>query len=389
MAKKPRPKGDGASYRRGNVWWITYPHRGERVREPGGLDGRGARTKDEADEKLRQRLAEIYGDRYIGPEAERLTVEELLDDYLAHLETKGAKSVAQVRSHSKPIREYLAGTRVMDVTTAKLRQYVAEKLSAGSKPATINRTMQDLRAALHLARKEARLSRVPFFPMLREDNARKGFFERTEHEAIRAALPAPYDDVAEFGYRTGWRRGEILPLEWVNVDREAGTVFLHDSKNGDPRTFPLRDDEGELTPLGELIERRWFARIYETKDGPLASAFVFHVGGHRVWDFDEKWPKATKAAGIPGRLFHDYRRTAVRDLVRAGVPQAIAMSITGHKTDAVFRRYNITSDVDKQDAVRKLAAYRTARAAEATDVEAAAIEQLVGSPLVLLPEASA
>lgn len=85
------------------------------------------------------------------------------------------------------------------------------------------------------------------------------------------------------------------------------------------------------------------------------------TGGRRVWTFDEKWRKATVAAHLPGRLFHDYRRTAVRDLIRAGVPQAVAMTMTGHKTEAVFRRYNITDDRDKREAVRKLSAYRETR----------------------------
>ena len=389
MAKKARPKGDGSSYRRGNVWWITYPHRGERVREPGGLDGRGARTKDEADEKLRQRLAEIYDDRYIGPKSDRLTVDEILDAYVSHLETRGAKSLSHVRSHLKPVREFFAGLRAIDVTTQRVRDYVAAKQTAGQKPATINRSVQDLRAAFHLAKKERLLIVVPYFPLLRENNARRGFFERSEHDAIVANLEEPYAAIAEFGYLTGWRLNEILPLRWANVDRIGGTVFLDDSKNGDARTFPLRDSDGELTPLGELLERRWQARTYQTSHGPTESPYVFHVAGHRAWKFDQERRRAAKAAGLTGRLFHDYRRTAVRDLIRSGVPQAIAMSMTGHRTDAIFRRYNIVNDTDKQEAVRKMAAYRKTRAAELAQVDTAAIEALAGVPIASLPEASA
>ncbi len=154
------------------------------------------------------------------------------------------------------------------------------------------------------------------------------------------------------------------------MDREAGTVFLWTSKNKEPRTFPLRDAEGRLNEVGELIEKRWTMRAYEAANGPALSRFVFHVAGHRVWNLHHVWPKAAAAANLPGRLFHDYRRTAVRDLVRAGVPQAVAMSITGHKTDSVFRRYNITSDADKVEAVARLAlaSYRASRPAGGVNV---------------------
>jgi len=351
--------GDGSAYERGGSWWIQYRHRGKQVREPGGLDGHGARTKTEAEEKLRQRLAEIRTDRYIGPQSERATVDELLGGYLAHLETKGARSIAAVRSRTKlHTLPFFAEARAIDVTTARLREFIADRQAAGLADESVNRCTQDLRAAFHLARKEDRLVRVPYFPMLREDNARRGFFERAEHDAIKAKLPDPFADLAEFGYRTGWRRGEIEGLEWKDVDRDAGTVFLWTSKNGEPRTFPIRDAEGKLTELGELVERRWTARAYETEDGPAVAQHVFHVDGFRPWTFEREWRKARAAAGFPDRLFHDYRRTAVRDLIRAGVPQAVAMSITGHKTDAVFRRYNITSDVDKREAVARLTTYR-------------------------------
>jgi integrase len=97
------------------------------------------------------------------------------------------------------------------------------KTRTGSKfaDATINRGLQALRAAFNLARKEDRLARVPFVPLLRESNARTGFFERAEFEAVAARLPDPENDIARFAYLTGWRRGEILPLTWADATATA------------------------------------------------------------------------------------------------------------------------------------------------------------------------
>jgi integrase len=78
------------------------------------------------------------------------------------------------------------------------------------------------------------------------------------------------------------------------------------------------------------------------------------VIGEKRDDFRKAWLTASKDAGIPGKLRHDFRRTAARNLIRRGVPERVAMTITGHLTRSVFDRYNIVSDGDLRDAARKL-----------------------------------
>jgi integrase len=198
--------------------------------------------------------------------------------------------------------------------------------------------------------------RVPYIPMLREDNARQGFFVHADFENFVAHLPEPINDIARFGYLSGWRRGEIVPLTWDAVDRQAREVRLRTSKNGQGRVLPLTDD------LWELMERRWTARTIHKEDGTTKlSEFVFHRDGEQVVDFRKPWKEACKRAHVQGKLFHDLRRTAVRNMIRAGVPQAVAMSISGHKTVSMFMRYNITSASDKIDALRKMSEHLAAQ----------------------------
>lgn len=86
--------------------------------------------------------------------------------------------------------------------------------------------------------------------------------------------------------------------------------------------------------------------------------FVFHDRGRTVRDFRKSWASACKAARVPGRLFHDLRRSAVRDMIRAGVPQAVAKGVSGHKSNAIFERYNIISDADHREALQRTQAHR-------------------------------
>jgi len=350
-------RGMGRTLRRGEIWWVAYYFNGKEIRE-------GCRSRNEADARrlLKKRLKEIHGSRFVGPQEEKLTVDDLLDALITHLETKGAKTVDRLKSHLKPLREFFALTRAVNVTTAGVERYVAERLKADKARATVNRETGALKQAFNLARKQARLTRVPYFPMLREDNARQGFFEHCDFENLVANLPEPINDVARFGYLSGWRRGEIVTLTWEAVDRMAREVRLQTSKNGQGRVLPLDGD------LWDLIERRWGARTIQRKDGTTKlSEFVFHRSGEPVVDFRKPWKDACKKAKIPGRLFHDLRRTAVRNMIRAGVPQSVAMSISGHKTVSMFLRYNITSASDRIDALRKTAKHLAAQPKKTED----------------------
>jgi integrase len=188
--------------------------------------------------------------------------------------------------------------------------------------------------------------------MLQERNTRTGFFEPEQYAAVKAKLDPPLQVVVTFAYLTGWRvKSEVLRLQWRQVDFAAGTVTLdpHTTKNGEGRTFPFT---AELRAL--LEAQRAYTDEVQRKLGRIIPHVFHRWGGKRICDFRGAWRNARIAAGVPDRIVHDFRRTSVRNLVRAGIPERVAMTMTGHLTRSVFERYNIVSPADLRDAAKRL-----------------------------------
>ena len=167
-----------------------------------------------------------------------------------------------------------------------------------------------------------------------------------------------------FAYITGWRiTDEVLPLEWRQVDFQAGEVRLEPgtTKNKQGRTFPFTDE------LRSLLEAQQAEHLRLAKAGHLFPQVFFREvakgrGGQkapkRITSFYKAWRHACRAAGCPGRILHDFRRTAIRNMIRRGVSERVAMLMCGHKTRSVFERYNIVSNTDLKEAAQKLNAAR-------------------------------
>ena len=206
-----------------------------------------------------------------------------------------------------------------------------------------------------LAEHAGKIPHRPRFPSIEVRNTRTGFFEDTEFAAVLQKLRPELRPVAEFALLTGWRRGEVLGLGWRQVDFTAGTVRLEpgSTKNDEARTFPF----AALPELAELLQRqRDYTTTIEREAGQIIP-WVFHRAGRPIKSFHEAWANACRRAGVV-RLFHDLRRTAVRNLERAGVSRSWAMKLTGHKTESVYRRYAIVSEADLAAGVAKLATLR-------------------------------
>jgi integrase len=340
----------GQIRKRGGVYWIRYYRGGRRFEE-------SARTAkyEKARDLLKEREGDIAKGMAVSSQIGRLRFEDAAADIEAEYQVNGRRSLrdlkARITLHLTP---YFAGRRMSSLTTSDVRAYTKARMDAGAAAGTINRELAILKRMFTLAVKATKLMVRPHIPMLAEDNVRVGFFERETFEAVRAALPADLRPIATFAYLTGWRiPSEILSLQWRQVDLQVGTVRLDPgtTKNRDGRLFPFGDHLPELRAL--LEAQRATTTALETSQHVICP-WVFHRRGRRVRAFRGAWAAACTAAGCPTMIPHDLRRTAVRNLERAGVSRSVAMQLTGHKTEAVYRRYAIVSEGDLGAGLEKL-----------------------------------
>lgn len=340
----------GQIRQRGSIYWIRYYRDGRRYEESSGSDKKGA-----AIDLLKIREGDGARGVPVTPKVGRLRFDEAAADLVNDYRTNGKRSLdvveRRIELHLKP---FFGGRRLSVITTADVRAFIAQRQAAGAANGEINRELAALKRMFSLALQANKLLYRPHIPMLQEHNVRSGFFERDQLEVVRAHLPAPLKPVVTFAYLTGWRiNSEVLSLQWRQIDRGAGIVRLDPgtTKNDAGRVFPY----GDLLPeLRDVINDQWTATKRIEQARGIVCPWVFHRNGRPIRNFRKAWRDAVTEAGCPERIPHDFRRTAVRNLVRAGVPDKIAMALTGHKTRAVFDRYDIVDERDLRDGISKL-----------------------------------
>ena len=223
---------------------------------------------------------------------------------------------------------------------------VDARLKEGAARATVQKELACLGRMFRLGFQGSKVSKVPYFPTITVDNARQGFLEYEAFEAVRRALPVHLRPLVTVAYWTGWRRSELLCLEWRQINLATGEARLDPgtTKNKAGRVIFLPPDA-----LEALRSWRQTTLALERAQQRLI-IWVFHKNGKPVKKFYRAWKTACKVAKVPGQLFHDLRRSSVRNYIRSGVSERVAMAISGHKTRSIFDRYNIVSSGDLQAA---------------------------------------
>lgn len=357
--------------RESEVYWIRYRKDYRTVRE----STESTRYED-AKKLLNQRRRAADRGEAIAPKANRVTVAEMAERLRADYEENG-QDVRTLNSRLQHLLAAFGPRRMASLTIDDVAQYKTARLAAtteatpfrGRRPAkgrpansTVNRELEVLSRAFTLGQdlglltvtlpvRKQRMAQAP---------ARQGFFEDAQYEAVRRQLPADLQVALAIDHTFGWRtQSEVLILERRQIDLEAGTLRLDpgSTKNDDGRVVYLTPDLHQL--LTEQLER---VRLLERQTGRIVPWLFPHLTGRlrgqRIQDFRKRWNTACRRAGVAGRLRHDFRRTAVRNLVNAGVPERVAMEITGHKTRSVFDTYHIVTPEDLKAAALKLMTHR-------------------------------
>lgn len=353
--KRRQRRPEGCVYLRGHVYWLKWTDALGRVCYRSS--GSGDRTV--AENVLRDELKRRADGLAASPDPRRTLVDDLLEALKNRYRVEGRRSGERLEDAVEHLLRLFRGVSAAKVKGSDVLRYANLRLEEKAKPATINRELAALRAAYRLGLDNDLIVAMPRIRLLPENNARQGFADATQLAAICRKLEKRHPDVADavrFMFITGWRsRSEVLPLTWAQIDFPGGLVRLEPgtTKNNEGRSFPL------IPELRALLERRQaITRRCERAQGRII-AHVFHRYGRPIKSLRRAWKTACRAAGVPWLLLHDLRRSAVRNLERAGVSRSVAMKLTGHKTENVYRRYAIVAEGDLREAGAKLAAVLT------------------------------
>lgn len=334
--------GTGTLRKRGNIWhvvyWVDCVQRQKSSKSSNIQDAKKLRDQI-LGKKARGEMAQFA--------SEKITCGELLDDVLRHAEENAKASTAKIWKLviEANLRPFFGKLKAAKLSTERMREYRVKRKAAERSDATVNRELSILRTAFNVGWKctPPKVDRLPYFPVVSETgNARQGFLTDDQYAKLRDALPEYLNPLFVTAYFTGARLGELLAWRWEQVDWEQGFVTLQadETKSGHAQAVPV------LT--GDMIH--WLKWAHEQSNG---CERVFNKAGEPIKEFRTAWKNACRAAEGLDLKFHDLRRTAVRNMHRAGVSQVVRMRITGHRTDSMERRYNIV-DVEDVKAAKAL-----------------------------------
>jgi integrase len=356
-----RAKGEGGLFKvKGSRFWYAqyYDAHGKQIRTSTGKD-----VKQEALSVLRHLLGD--NDKGLVPitALRKLSYGELRAGLIANYQEKGNSSLYQTNDGEETIGGLKAldsffgfgtnndGVRFTQITTDAARQFAKQRLKEGFSPATINRSLACLRRMLQIAREDSKIQHVPKIRLLKEPPARKGFLTIEKFDELLNTLPTHLRPLVLFLYWCGVRLGEAKQIEWSQVDLGVPCIRLEEDQT--------KNDEARVVPLPPVLVK--ILAAVESQTGE-----VFDATNLRI-----EWQKACERLGhgkrtkqtsntkntwysYDGLIVHDLRRSAIRNLVNAGVSENVAMKISGHKTRSIFDRYHIVSNEDVLNAMQKV-----------------------------------
>src|SRR5512139_2200297 len=231
----------GSIYKRGEVFWIKYYGNGKPYRESSHSD-----KITPAQRLLRKREGEISEGKVPGIHFDKVIFDDLAKDFLTDYRINGKDTLKKAERSARYLKKTFGGMRATEITTAKIKDHIEKRMERGLSNASINRELAALKRMFHLAAEctPPKVSMIPYIPMLKESNVRKGFFEAHEYRALKDVLPEDLKPVITFGYHSGWRKIEVLDLMWDKVDIKEGADRLDpgETKNEEGRIFYMEEE---------------------------------------------------------------------------------------------------------------------------------------------------
>jgi integrase len=319
------------------VYWIEFYLNGVRKRE------RIGNSKAAAEQRLREVLTARAEERYIDKDlAVRHSLGELCTWCLALPEVKSKKSFRRDQEFIRHLKRLLGeSTRIRDLNAGRVESYQRQRLAEPSprhpgkntKPATVNKEVSCLKTILNRAVRHGKLESNPVEKVkkLPENNVRMRMLSHEEFVRLIDACPPHIQPIVLMAWITGMRRSEIVFLEWVEVDMKKGFIRLPPERT---KTTAAR-----VIPLHPNIKR-----MLQGIPRALHTNRVFLFDGEPLNEFKRSFRTACKKAEIEDFTFHDLRHCAINNLRLAGNDFFKIMAISGHKTMAVFKRYNLVTE---------------------------------------------
>ncbi len=258
---------------------------------------------------------------------------------------------------------------VTEITALKIDKFIESQRKQGYSDPTIRKQLNALRAAFSVAKSKDLLSdnHIPSFNLPEDSKPRKGFMELQDFDKFLAAFPENLRPSVLFLYYSGCRMGAAEQITWSMVNNDCTEISAPGEiiKNDEPWEIPL---VGPLAPIAESLLR---IRKTAAKENRIlaADAPVFDFTSFRtIWNktchglnlgvYVTEKEDGTPTQRYSGLHPHDFRRSAARNLIKAGVSERVAMKITGHKTRSMFDRYAIQNKADVAAALIKVGKFK-------------------------------
>jgi integrase len=371
VRKHRRDSGLGSTYLSGGKWYFQWT---DPVTHKTRALSSGSTDRAVAESKLLDMRTRVGKGESDPGAVDKQRMKGLFADLELDYEVNGFATLAdcesRVRLHLLP---FFGGMRAVRVRNTHAQAYILMRREEGASDSTIANELGLLRRAFNLAVENGKLSVAPFVGLpAGYDVPRQGFLEPAQYRTLMLHLNENLRPLVCLAFFTGMRRGELLSLKWSQVDLVEGTIRLSaaDTKTRQARTIPVAAEplamlrvskvrRDQVDPTCDAVFYRARRRNVDGAGGPLAP----------LGDFRIDWMQACCAAKLGemvgpegkqtyrGLIFHDLRRSGVRQLIRSGVDEHTAMRISGHLTRSIFARYDIVSLDDLRAATKKLDAH--------------------------------